>query len=180
MHYGVPEEVLVDDNKLKKYADAEDKENMFYDIRDDDQKRDPESWAKMNPIYQGVPAMLEELKSEDVNTVILSSKDEDSIRMILKYNRLEDFVNPCIIDKEKGHRPEQFKKFQEEFPGYNFAYDDLIENLEHAKEAGIRPILAPQGYETEDKINLAGKRGIVIAEPYDVPEIISILKEEMV
>ncbi len=118
--------------------------------------KDMDKWMSLLPPFEGVGEMIRELNSMPVNVFVVSSKDNKSISAFLEYN---GFSVDAIFDKSLGKgleaevgggRRKQFEALKR--MGYSperaVVYDDARENLLVAKEWGMYPIAAPQGYDT--------------------------------
>lgn len=140
--------------------------NLFYAIREALMKNDKGEWLKEQPLYEGVPEMLKELKSMGIVSSVISSKNLEAIEKLLNYHGIIEHFD-VIIHKDIGKRPEQFEIFKKLYSGKHFTYDDMSENLEVAERMGITPIAAPQGYDLDENLE-----GFEKAKPVEVPSTI--------
>ena len=137
---------------------------LFYSSRDMKISEDKEGWIKENRVYEGVPEMMKSLEQTGWDVFIITSKNREAVKEILSYYGLDSGISK-IYDKDDGKRPEQFRKASEE-RGIKIKnlipYDDLLKQLLIARELGMTPIAAPQGYGIIEEIEA---HGFLIARP---------------
>jgi phosphoglycolate phosphatase-like HAD superfamily hydrolase len=149
--------------------------DTFYRFRKEKIEHDEGGWLEEQEPYEGLDSMLKELRSSEIVSAIVSSKDEYSISKLLNHSGLAGYFD-SIIDKKYGKREQQFTEFKERYDDFLLAYDDLRENLEVAERMGIAPIAAPQGYDKEENL-----RGYPKANLTELPALVdSILVLEKV
>jgi hypothetical protein len=100
---------------------------------------------------------------------VITSKNKEAVSEIISYHGLDKNIQ-TIYDKDDGKRPEQFKKASEE-RGLEMKriipYDDLLEQLMTAREMGMIPVAAPQGYGINSEIE---SHGFIMAWPHEFIE----------
>jgi FMN phosphatase YigB (HAD superfamily) len=147
----------------------------FYASRENAMKQNLKAWLDSQSLYEGVPEMLQGLNDRDIAMYIVTSKNSEAVQQLLGNHDLLKYIKK-IFDKSMGKRPAQFKRVEEETgikPIETVVYDDLSENLIIARDMGIYPIAAPQGYDKPE--NLAG---FTKAYPRDVPLVMDKLNAQ--
>lgn len=142
---------------------------IFYESRERAMKKNLKAWLERQSLYEGVPKMLEELKDRDLSMYVVTSKNSEAVEQLLGNYDLLKYIKK-IFDKKLGNRSTQFKRVEKETgikPIEMAAYDDLAENLIIARDIGIYPIAAPQGYDRPEKLIVFEK-----AYPNEVPLVI--------
>ena len=147
----------------------------FYASRENTMKQDMKAWLDRQNLYEGVPDMFEGLKERDIAMYVVTSKNAEAVQQLLGNYELLKYIKK-IFDKSIGKRPTQFKRVEEETgikPIETAAYDDLSENLIIARDMGIYPIAAPQGYDRPENL-----REFTKAYPREVPLVIDRLNSQ--
>lgn len=120
----------------------------FYKKRAERIKTNRAEWLAENKLYDGVPDMLAKLESIGIINTIVSSKDEGTIKELFEHYKIFRYIHK-VIGLGKGKRPQQFQMALNMFglsPQDAIAYDDAGKNLATARDMGIVPVGAPQGY----------------------------------
>ena len=145
----------------------------WYRIVREQLQKNPEEWLKAVPVFNGVPEMFTELGGLPVEICVVSSKDRDSISLILEGNAtkngrsLYSFVRSIITDSHGG-REQQFRLLGRTYTlSDSVAYDDSAENLTIAERMGIHTVAAPQGYDVPERIERFRK-----AYPQELPGVV--------
>jgi phosphoglycolate phosphatase-like HAD superfamily hydrolase len=147
-YFSIIKRILIEIGYDEKIALPSELNQAFYKKRDERIKQDRSQWLSENTLYDGVPEMIAELHSMGIICSIVSSKNEDAIRELLKYHKILGYFN-TIIGLENGKREQQFRLALEILdlePQNTIAYDDASKNLIIAKKMQIIPLGAPQGY----------------------------------
>ena len=143
--------------------------NAFYQSRENGMKQNLAAWLDRQNLYEGVPEMMKGLEERDIAMYVVTSKNAEAVQQLLGHHGLMHYIKK-IFDKNIGKRPAQFKRVEEEtgiIPAQTVAYDDLAENLNIARNLGIYPIAAPQGYDKPENLE-----GFTKAFPKEVPLVI--------
>ncbi len=141
---GILEEMEYDDEIIS----APELKQAFYDKRKERMATSRDEWIAENTLYDGVPEMLAELQAMGIINAVVSSKNEGAIRELFKYHDISKYFK-TIVALEKGGRTEQFRLALDNLgiqPQDTIAYDDQGKNLIVARDMGIVPVGAPQGY----------------------------------
>lgn len=145
------DEMVDRDATRVKYSGFAEKGYHVYMQHRGELKKRPSEYSKLLPLYPGVRQMFSDLGTvDDLSIYITSQRDQDSINFILDSNRfpLEEIR---IFHSGDGNRKKQLEKlFEFDYINSNIVlYDDARENLIFAKQLGVHPIGAPQGYNPE-------------------------------
>ncbi len=150
--------------------DVSELKQLFYDMRKAKIAKDRKGWVEENKVYDGVPEMMEDLGKTGWDIFVITSKNRDAVSEILSYHGLDSNIGK-VYDKDDGKRPEQFRKASEE-RGLEMKriipYDDLLKQLLAARELGMIPVAAPQGYGIIEEIK---ENGFLIAWPQKFVEV---------
>jgi phosphoglycolate phosphatase-like HAD superfamily hydrolase len=149
--------------------DVSELKELFYALRKAKTEKDKKGWVEENKIYDGVPEMMENLGKTGWDVFVITSKNREAVSEILSCHGLDSNIGK-IYDKDDGKRPEQFKKASEERDlemKRIIPYDDLLEQLMSARELGMIPVAAPQGYGINKEIEA---HGFLIAWPQEFIE----------
>jgi phosphoglycolate phosphatase-like HAD superfamily hydrolase len=128
--------------------------------------QEKEEWMAKHKLYSGIRPMFDCLEDLDVNNVVVTSKDELSTRELLKHFDIEKYIKE-VYSKEVGSRKEQFGRLLRNHEKCAINYDDMPQNLKIAKDFGLLPVAAPQGYS-----RLTDLSGYIIATPTEFVEIV--------
>ena len=126
--------------QMKTFADK------FYALRKKMQNDDPEKWLSLQGPFDGILRQLPLIQQSFKDLVICSTKDRESIRLLLFRHGLEFTI---FGREDSTHKSEQIKALSEkmETPAEKIIFvDDLVENLKHVTEMGCIGVLADWGY----------------------------------
>lgn len=143
--------------RTREVADRFD--SLFYPLRDDYRNHDFETWLSWQKPMQGVPAAIRRLKARLNGLSITTTKDEPSVRRILKTLDLDLDVIGKETTRDKGEQILIFAQQSGTTPDRVILLDDVGENLEMAREVGAGAALACWGYNTSrerDRARAAG------------------------
>lgn len=118
----------------------------FYALRKKMQQEDPEKWLSLQGPFEGILQQLPLIQESFRDLVICSTKDRESIRLLLFRHGLEFSI---FGREDSTHKSEQIKALSEkmETPTEKIIFiDDLVENLNHVTEMGCIGVLAAWGY----------------------------------
>ena len=141
------------DGIRSRYGQIAREGNIAYRRAREVHKQHFDEWIRMMPLFDGVPQMFEQLNSMGVPVWIVSSKDEKTIRDILRANDMERYIYR-VLDESHGRRPSQFGEMKNLGiePGLTVVYDDSSENLGTAAAMGLHAVAAPQGYDLPGRL----------------------------
>jgi len=173
----LPENAKELNEKYLKNPDINELKTLFYEMRKRKMNEDKEGWIKENKVYEGVTEMMKNLGETEWDVFVATSKDKKSVEEILGYHGLDKTIK-AIYDKDDGKRPEQFMKASKErgieIP-HMIPYDDLPKQLLIARDMGMSPIAAPQGYGIQEEIE---KEGFPFAWPTEfIDKVERVIKE---
>ena len=135
----------------------------FYASRRERQETNPEAWASLSPVFEGIPAAVRSLSAK-FNTAIATSKDLHSITILLnRYGLMPYFKPEFVLDKDfsykkRNHLAHFHERFGIPFDRMHFI-DDKALHLVSAKGLGVHGYLALWGYNTVREHELAEKEG---------------------
>lgn len=118
----------------------------FYNLRRKMQQEDPEKWLSLQGPFDGILGQLPLIQENFRDLVICSTKDRESIRLLLFRHGLEFTI---FGREDSTHKSDQIKALSEklETPTNKIIFiDDLVENLKHVTEMGCIGVLAEWGY----------------------------------
>jgi phosphoglycolate phosphatase-like HAD superfamily hydrolase len=136
----------------------------FYQERKKLQTENPDAWLSLQTSYPGVPEQLSLLKADFLDLVICTTKDSDSINLLLKK---EGQSYPVLGRDFSTHKPDQMKKLRESYSITSdriLFIDDLLENLLPVKEEGVHVFMAKWGYNNRKEQKKAEKLGIPLLD----------------
>jgi phosphoglycolate phosphatase-like HAD superfamily hydrolase len=135
-------------------------------------RTDPRGWRGLMRPYDSFRRALRR-RAGEVEYAIATSKDRDSVDLMLKEYGLSDlFPSRLIMDKESGERKtghlEQLREaLKLEFPEMTFV-DDKVNHLDAVAPLGVRCALAAWGYNGRREHELAAERGYLVCRLEDV------------
>jgi phosphoglycolate phosphatase-like HAD superfamily hydrolase len=147
----------------------------FYSSRRERQETDPGGWAKLSPVFEGIPDAVRVLSARFI-TAIATSKDLRSITILLKRYGLAPFFAPdFILDKDFSYsKTEHLTRFHERskipYDRMHFI-DDKALHLVAVKSLGVNGYLALWGYNTSYERELAGREGFRLLNLVDLKNL---------
>jgi phosphoglycolate phosphatase-like HAD superfamily hydrolase len=135
----------------------------FYSSRRERQETNPDEWASLSPVFEGIPAAVRSLSAR-FDPAVATSKDLRSIAILLKRYGLLPFFKPeFILDKnfsysKRDHLAHFREKFGIPYDRMHFI-DDKVLHLVSVKDLGVHGYLALWGYNTTREHELAEKAG---------------------
>lgn len=137
---------------------------IFYKYRQSLQQNNPEAWAELLPTYPGIPEAVRKLSNYFI-PAIATSKDINSVNILLKKYKLSDLFDPDnILDKNYAETKRdhiiKFKKSHNLDYHNIFFIDDKVSHLIKVKDLNVRSFLALWGFNTEREQKSAVKHGI--------------------
>jgi phosphoglycolate phosphatase-like HAD superfamily hydrolase len=136
----------------------------FYGERRKLQTEDPEKWLSLQTSYPGVPEQLPLIKANFLDLVICTTKDTQSINMLLEKERQAHLV----LGREfSTNKPEQMRRLAEIYsipPDRILFIDDLLENLLPVRKEGTHVFMAKWGYNNQLERKKAGNLAIPLLE----------------
>lgn len=118
----------------------------FYNLRKKMQEEDPEKWLSLQGPFDGIMKQLPHIQENFRDLVVCSTKDRDSIRLLLFRHGLKFTI---FGREDSTHKSDQIKALSEKFntPTDKIIFiDDLVENLKHVTEMGCIGVMADWGY----------------------------------
>ncbi len=134
----------------------------FYDLRRKIQQEDPEKWLSLQGPFEGILKQLPLVKEKFKDLVICSTKDRESIRLLLFRHGLEFTI---FGREDSTHKSDQIKALSEKLetpPNKIIFIDDLVENLKHVTEMGCIGVLAEWGYNNPKVWKEAKEKGFFL------------------
>jgi phosphoglycolate phosphatase-like HAD superfamily hydrolase len=143
---------------------------VFYGTRKNAIKTDKDSWLESQRCFDGIPEMFRDLDGAGIKLFVVTSKDKNSVLELCDFHKLSKYISGVYDNSIKGGRQTQFAHMQQQGFDHSssFSYDDMSENLEIARDFGITPIGASQGYDKPENL-----RNFKTAYPKDVIKIVT-------
>ena len=142
----------------------------FYSERVVWRNADPNGWNAANPLFPGIDPLA--LRIRDGSAVILSAKDEPSIRSILAFHGV-DPTKTDIYGSDTGldkHELVQRIADEHEIAAADMlCLDDNLDNLTMLADEGVKGCLAMWGYNSPREQKMASQRGIQLLELKQLP-----------
>jgi phosphoglycolate phosphatase len=134
-------------------------------------------WNRKTRPYEGVPSMLDHLRSRSVKTAILSNKPDDFTKMCVEH-LLPDWPFEVVLGNRAGapHKPDPAVALDVArtlgLPPADILFTgDSSIDVETAVNAGMYPAGVLWGYRSADELNRSGAR-ILFGEPGDISRFI--------
>ena len=163
LYQPISKQINVDDKTL------DDFRKIFYQERKHWIETNIESWLKHNPIYPEILKCFDDLFCNP-NLIILSAKDSDSIKYILKHAGIvlpDNNIYGSASGKSKiGILKTIISKYNVS-SAYTYFLDDSIENLFSAREIGVNLFLADWGYVFPHQIETIKQLDIEVVSQMD-------------
>lgn len=152
---------------------------IFYKERYMLQNEDFNNWLSMQKAYDEVNKEFPLIKESFLDTIICSTKDEETIIKVLKHtglsckvygrgNSLKKSDILINISEEKNVSPERI-----------ILVDDILENLIEVKKAGINAMMAEWGYNNKKEQKKAQKYHIPILKKKNILKQLSSFCEDI-
>jgi phosphoglycolate phosphatase-like HAD superfamily hydrolase len=164
---------LFDRNKSELISEAKAFGEMFYRFRKIAQKEYPDLWIRLNPIYKGISDIIEAISLKH-DFFIASTKDEDSIDIILKRNSLKIPLNRIYGKNFSFNKLFQLRNIMAvtEAQAKNIYFvDDHLAHLESVSRLGVQCFFAEWGYSNEDIKKEVKLRGFPVVNIENIREI---------
>ncbi|WP_395167642.1 HAD family hydrolase [Francisella salimarina] len=129
-------------------------------------------------VYEGITALLDFLKKKDVTILVLSNKGSESIEKILKYNKIDRYIDEVIgADSCKYNKPNPkliSEVISAKYPNIEkektFIIGDTLTDIKFAKNCSLKSCFVSYGYgDTNECIQL--QPDIVIHNPKELFKI---------
>lgn len=135
----------------------------FYACREHMRKTDFAKWCGLQRPFPGVVEQIAQMRVEALGVAVATTKDTDSARALLEYagiRGLTIFGREVSLDK-RVHMQAIAAQFGVPMPHLAFV-EDLLENLLHVRDLGVRLVLADWGYNTADERRRALDDGVTV------------------
>lgn len=139
---------------------------LFYAIRRELQKKNPEDWAALMPLFPGVADALFALAGR-FTLAIATAKDRFSVDIQLKGYGIDRLFRPeNILDKDfaeskHAHLSKLHELYGVPYDRIHFI-DDKVLHLISVKDLGVRSYLALWGFNTPREHEIAEKEGFTL------------------
>lgn len=128
----------------------------YYDVREENKKKDIGQWKSMFPLYEGIREVMEFLRQKGIKQVVISAKDRGSIEELLKHHGIRDYIEEMFAREESIPPGEQvptkaysFSSLKRKNPGAKLIFiDDSPDALREVKgkHRDVKIISALWGY----------------------------------
>ena len=144
----------------------------FYEVRAEMARTDPDGWRRLMRPYDPFVQVLRR-RAGDAAYAIATSKDRESVAVLLKEYGIEDLFPPQLVmdkesgEKKTGHLRQLRAALGCDFPEITFV-DDKVNHLDAVAPLGVRCALAAWGYNSRREHELAAGRGYLVCRLEDV------------
>lgn len=148
----------------------------FYARRRRLQTEDPQAWAGLIPVFQGIPQAVDAL-SHRARLAIATSKDLRSVKLLLdRYGLTRYFPPEWILDKDFAPSKRQHLIRLSERTGTPFQrmhfIDDKVTHLVDVADLGVNLYLAAWGFNTPREAEVAKALGARVLALYELATVV--------
>ena len=162
--------------QAEKASECLEFEREFYGLRQRCRDQEWKEWVSYQQPYPHFLNQLREVQDLFTETVICTTKDAQSARLLLASAGLDWHIWGKELGVDKGEQIRDLCRQRNCAASDVFFVDDLVENLEQVAPTGARCALAAWGYNTPAERERARKEGLPVLEVYsfarDVRELL--------
>ena len=137
---------------------------MFYQVRNEYSRSDPDGWAALSPLYPGMRDFLAGF-SPKKRLYIVSSKESDYIEHLLRFNHIH-LPSDHVYHSDQKHNKQNIlvtlANRNGVMPNRVLFLDDQVDTLIKIKPSGVLCFLAAWGYNNHEQVKTAEQNDIPV------------------